>query len=173
MTSRVQLALNVADVEAATRFYALLFGTEPNKVRDGYANFAITDPPLKLVLLENPDPDGALNHLGLELTDSDAVEAASAAFAQRGLEARVSSQEACCHAVQNKVYVTAPEVPIGAWEFYTVLDDNPDNATNADGVCCASPTSAADDPADQAADPAADGGCCSPASSRDDAPACR
>lgn len=83
------------------------------------------------------NPDGALNHLGVELPDSEAVEAATAAFADRGLETRVSSQEAFCHAVQDKVYVTAPEVPIGMWEFYTVLDDSPEDATNADGVCCA------------------------------------
>lgn len=136
-TSRLQLALNVTDVESATKFYSQLFDTEPNKVRPGYANFAIVDPPLKLVLLENTDPDGALNHLGVELVDSAAVEAASASFAERGLQTKVSTQEACCHAIQDKVYVQAPEVPIGMWEFYTVLDETPENATNEDGVCCA------------------------------------
>ncbi len=135
-TSRLQLALNVNDVESATKFYSQLFDTEPSKVRPGYANFAIADPPLKLVLLENPDSDGALNHLGVELTDSAAVEAATSAFAERGLTTKVSTQEACCHAIQDKVYVQAPEVPIGMWEFYTVLDENPENATNEDGVCC-------------------------------------
>ena len=134
--SRVQLALNVTDVESATEFYSQLFDTKPNKVRPGYANFAITDPPLKLVLLENRDPDGALNHLGVELVDSAAVEAATASFAKRGLTTKVSTKEACCHAIQDKVYVQAPEVPIGMWEFYTVLDETPENATNDDGVCC-------------------------------------
>lgn len=155
MTSRVQLALNVTDVESATTFYSQLFGTPPNKVRPGYANFAIEDPPLKLVLLENPNPSETLNHLGVELVDAAAVEAATEAFAARGLDTRVSSQEACCHAVQDKVYVTAPEVPIGSWEFYTVLDDDPVDATNADGVCCA-PAGA---PSTSAATPAA-GPCC-------------
>ncbi len=136
-TSRLQLALNVTDVESATKFYSQLFDTEPNKVRPGYANFAIADPPLKLVLLENQDPDGALNHLGVELVDSAAVEAATVSFAERGLTTKVSTQEACCHAIQDKVYVQAPEVPIGMWEFYTVLDETPENATNDDGVCCA------------------------------------
>ncbi len=137
MTSRVQLALNVTDVQAATRFYSQLFGTEPNKVRDGYANFAIADPPLKLVLLENPNPDGALNHLGVELEDSAAVESIGAEFASRGLTTRVSTRETCCHAVQDKVYVSAPEVPIGMWEFYTVLDDDPAGAGQDTGTCCA------------------------------------
>ncbi|MEE9414433.1 MAG: ArsI/CadI family heavy metal resistance metalloenzyme [Acidimicrobiales bacterium] len=139
MSSRIQLALNVTDVESATKFYSQMFGTEPNKVRPGYANFAIADPPLKLVLLENPHPDGALNHLGVEMADSQAVEAITDAFLERGLETRVSTQEACCHSIQDKVYVTAPEVPIGMWEFYTVVDDSPEDATNADGVCCAAP----------------------------------
>ncbi len=136
-SSRLQLALNVTDVESATKFYSQLFDTEPNKVRPGYANFAIADPPLKLVLLENQDSDGALNHLGVELVDSAAVEAATASFTERGLTTKISNQEACCHAIQDKVYVQAPEVPIGMWEFYTVLDETPDNATNDDGVCCA------------------------------------
>jgi catechol 2,3-dioxygenase-like lactoylglutathione lyase family enzyme len=137
MTSRLQLALNVTDIESATAFYSQLFGTEPHKVRPGYANFAIADPPLKLVLLENPNPVESLNHLGVELSDTAAVESASAEFARLGLDTRVSSQETCCHAVQDKVYVTAPEVPIGMWEFYTVIDDDPADATNSDGVCCA------------------------------------
>ena len=86
--------------------------------------------------MENPNPAGALNHLGVELSDTAAVESETAEFDSRGLETRVSTQETCCHAVQDKVYVNAPEVPIGMWEFYTVIDDDPADATNSDGVCC-------------------------------------
>jgi catechol 2,3-dioxygenase-like lactoylglutathione lyase family enzyme len=143
-TSRVQLALNVTDIEAATAFYTRLFGVEPNKRREGYANFAVAEPPLKLVLIENPGAAGALNHLGVELANTDDVAAIASRFFDVGLEIRSAEQEKCCHAVQEKVYVTAPEVPLDQWEFYAVLDDNPDD----DGVddadtCC--PTSQTED----------------------------
>lgn len=136
-TSRVQLALNVTDIDTATDFYRQLFNTEPNKTRPGYVNFAIADPPLKLVLIENAAPEEALNHLGVELADTASVEAASREFAGRGLTTKDSTSEACCHAIQDKVYVQAPEVPIGMWEFYTVPDENPVGATDQDGTCCA------------------------------------
>jgi hypothetical protein len=135
-TSRVQLALNVTDVKAATAYYSKLFGVEPHKQRDGYANFAIADPPLKLVLIENPDPDGALNHLGVEVTSTDEVAALTGRFNDIGLSTRTSEHEMCCNAVQDKVYVTAPEVPLEQWEFYTVLDDNPDASVPDDRETC-------------------------------------
>jgi len=135
--SRVQLALNVADLEAATSFYRDLFGVEVHKQRPGYANFAIADPPLKLVLIENPGAADALNHLGVELADADDVIAATTRFTQVGLSTRSSVQERCCHAVQDKVYVTAPEVPLDQWEFYAIVDDNPDDSVaDAAGSCC-------------------------------------
>jgi catechol 2,3-dioxygenase-like lactoylglutathione lyase family enzyme len=141
-TSRVQLALNVTDLEAATRFYRDFFGVEPAKQRAGYANFAIADPPLKLVLFENPTATSALNHLGVEAASTDEVAAAAARFAAAGLATRMSSEERCCHAVQDKVWVTAPDVPHGGWEFYTVLADDPEPAAEDDtGRCCT------DDPA--------------------------
>lgn len=139
-TSRIQLALNVSDLEAATRFYSQLFGVDPHKQQPGYANFAVADPPLKLVLFENPHADGALNHLGVEVADSGAVVAAAGRFDQLGLQTRSSVQEQCCHAVQDKVYVTAPDVPLGQWEFYTVIDDNPDDGVSDGGRCCAVPS---------------------------------
>lgn len=122
----MQLALNVSDLSTAIEFYRTVFGAEPSKVRAGYANFAIADPPLKLVLFENPDVGavGALNHLGVEVPSQHDVVAATERFTQLGLETRVSMKEECCHAVQDKVYVTANDVPLDAWEFYTVLDDS-------------------------------------------------
>lgn len=135
-TGRIQLALNVTDVEVATKFYTQLFGVAPHKQRPGYANFAIADPPLKLVLIENATADGALNHLGVELPTIDEVKRVTEVFNSRSLTTRVSEEELCCHAVQNKVYVTAPEVPLGMWEFYTVLDDQPDAANSPQGTCC-------------------------------------
>ncbi|OHV31823.1 MULTISPECIES: ArsI/CadI family heavy metal resistance metalloenzyme [Pseudofrankia] len=124
--ARVQLALNVSDVEAAVEFYGKLFGTRPAKRRPGYANFAIDTPPLKLVLIENPDVRGtgvagALNHLGVEVESTDEVSAAAARLAGVGLTTAVEENTACCYALQDKVWVDDPD---GApWEVYTVLAD--------------------------------------------------
>ncbi len=122
--SRVQLALNVNDIDEAVSFYARLFGTEPAKRRPGYANFAITEPPLKLVLLENPGQGGSLNHLGIEVPDTGAVEAEQARLAEAGLAAVEERGTTCCYARQDKFWVTG--APAGErWEIYTVLQDSP------------------------------------------------
>ncbi len=137
MTSRIQLALNVRDVEAATRFYTSLFGVPPAKQRPGYANFVVADPPLKLVLFEIPGAQSSLNHLGVEVASTDEVAAATARFADAGLQHTTPEVGSCCHAVQDKVWVDAPDVPLGAWEFYTVLEDAPAAEVAAsDGACC-------------------------------------
>ena len=145
MTSRVQLALNVTDLEAATRRYSAMFGVEPAKTRPGYVNFAIDDPPLKLVLFENPGAAAALNHLGVELASTDDVIAAGARFTASGLAHTVARDDRCCHAVQDKVWVDVPDVPLGAWEFYTVLADDDTSAVDAvaDSACCADDSAAA------------------------------
>jgi catechol 2,3-dioxygenase-like lactoylglutathione lyase family enzyme len=136
-TSRVQLALNVADVDAATSFYQDLFGVEPAKRRPGYANFEIADPPLKLVLFHKPDATSPLNHLGVELATPAQVVEAAGRFAASGLAHTSAEADRCCHAVQDKVWVEAPDVPLGAWEFYTVLGDDPTgSAADATGACC-------------------------------------
>ena len=124
-TTRIQLALNVDDIAEATAFYQRLFGVLPHKQRDGYANFVVEDPPLKLVLFENPGAGERLNHLGIEAPTSGQVSAALARFQAAGLQTRVAEQDLCCHAVQDKVFVTAPDVPLGWWEYYTVTDDDP------------------------------------------------
>ena len=122
--SRVQLALNVNDIDEAVSFYAKLFGTGPAKRRPGYANFAITEPPLKLVLLENPGQGGTLNHLGVEVADTDAVDAEQARLAEAGLAAVEERDTTCCYARQDKFWVTG--APGGErWEIYTVLQDSP------------------------------------------------
>lgn len=136
-TSRVQLALNVTDLSAATRFYTDLFGVGPAKERDGYANFVVADPPLKLVLFENPGATAPLNHLGVEVASSDDVTAAAQRFESAGMAHSLAESDRCCHAVQDKVWVEAPDVPLGGWEFYTVLADDPDQESRAsDSVCC-------------------------------------
>ena len=140
MTSRIQLALNVHDVQAATAFYADLFGVPPAKQRSGYANFAVADPPLKLVLFENPNAVSALNHLGVEMASEADVAAATDRFAATGLPHTAREVDSCCHAVQDKVWVEAQDVPLGAWEFYVVLDEAPATAQASTGTCCA-PTS--------------------------------
>jgi catechol 2,3-dioxygenase-like lactoylglutathione lyase family enzyme len=121
--SRVQLALNVSDLDAAVDFYRRLFNAEPAKIRPGYANFAIADPPLKLVLMENPGADGIrLNHLGVEVESTDEVQAATTRLSDEGL-ATATESGTCCYAVQDKVWVNDPD---GApWEVYTVLADAP------------------------------------------------
>jgi catechol 2,3-dioxygenase-like lactoylglutathione lyase family enzyme len=122
--SRVQLALNVNDIDEAVSFYTALFGTEPAKRRPGYANFAVAEPPLKLVLLENPGQGGTLNHLGVEVDSADAVDAEQARLAQAGLAAVDERDTTCCYARQDKFWVQG--APNGErWEIYTVLEDSP------------------------------------------------
>jgi len=122
--SRVQLAINVDDLEASIDFYRRLFGTEPAKVRAGYANFAVAEPPLKLVLIENPGHGGSLNHLGVEVEDVDAVDIIQTRLAEVGLASVDERGTTCCYAVQDKFWVTG--TPNGeAWEVYTVLATAP------------------------------------------------
>ena len=147
--SRVQLALNVVDLDAAIEFYSRLFATEPAKVRPGYANFAITEPPLKLVLIEGHGEPGTLNHLGVEVASTAEVDAARSRLRDAGLAPAAEENVSCCYAVQDKVWVDAPDGE--PWEIYTVLGDvemvpgslravDPD----ADAACCsAAPESAA------------------------------
>lgn len=119
---RLQLALNVSDIDAAVDFYSKLFGTEPAKRRPGYANFAIAEPPLKLVLFENPSATGKLNHLGIEVESSAQVEQASNRFQQANLTLRSENHTTCCYALQDKIWVTDPDGD--EWEVYTVLKDS-------------------------------------------------
>jgi len=118
--SRVQLALNVDDLDAAIGFYSKLFATEPAKVRPGYANFAIAVPPLKLVLIEGAGPGGTLNHLGVEVESAAEVAAARQRLAATGLATATEDQVECCYALQDKVWVDGPSGE--PWEIYTVLD---------------------------------------------------
>jgi catechol 2,3-dioxygenase-like lactoylglutathione lyase family enzyme len=123
MTGRVQLALNVDDLDESISFYRKLFGTEPAKVRPGYANFAIADPPLKLILMENRGQGGSLNHLGVEVPGTDAVEAEQARLAEAGLASIDERDTTCCYARQDKFWVQG--APNGErWEIYTVLEDS-------------------------------------------------
>ena len=121
MTSRVQLALNVNDLTQAVEFYRKLFGAEPAKLKPGYANFAIADPPLKLVLIENPGHGGSLNHLGVEVAGTEAVAAAQQRLERQGLTTVSEDGVACCYALQDKIWVDGPAGE--PWEIYTVLDD--------------------------------------------------
>jgi catechol 2,3-dioxygenase-like lactoylglutathione lyase family enzyme len=135
--SRIQLALNVDDVEEATAFYTKLFGTEPAKTRPGYANFAIADPPLKLVLLENPGQGGTLNHLGVEVSSVDEVDTEQTRLAGLGLASVDERGTTCCYAEQDKFWVEGS--PGGErWEIYTVLADSPTffNETCDGPACC-------------------------------------
>ena len=135
--SRVQLALNVSNMSEAIDFYTKLFGCQPAKVRDGYANFSIAEPPLKLVLIENPDQAGTLNHLGVEVESTDLVRQAIARLQDEGMSTLVEDQTTCCYAVQDKVWVDGPDTE--TWEVYTVLADAPvmKLIPVAEGECCA------------------------------------
>ena len=140
--SRVQLALNVPNIDDAVEFYAKLFATQPHKRKPGYANFAIADPPLKLVLFEKADADARLNHLGVEVEDSDAVWAHQRRLTDQGVDS-VEESGTCCFAKQDKVWVDGPD---GAWEIYTVLEDSDSFGQSSakaddqvdDSLCCAS-----------------------------------
>lgn len=135
--ARLQLALNVADLDEAVAFYAKLFATEPAKLRPGYANFAIADPPLKLVLFEGESED-RVNHLGIEVMSPGEVEVAADRLQAAGEEIRAESG-ACCYAVQEKFWLSDPDG--SPWEVYTVLED----VEQADACSCL-PTSQVDGP---------------------------
>lgn len=147
--SRLQLALRVADLDAAVGFYETLFGVSPHKRREGYANFALEDPPLKLVLFERDGVDVAeLDHLGVEVASTDEVGEAAVRYRDAGLEVEVREQELCCHAVQDKLWVEGGDGY--RWEVYTVTDDQPVDDQSSD------------DPAEFAPDESccATAGCC-------------
>ncbi|MEO7429067.1 MAG: ArsI/CadI family heavy metal resistance metalloenzyme [Acidimicrobiales bacterium] len=145
--ARVQLALNVADIDEAVAFYTKLFRVAPAKRKPGYANFAITEPPLKLVLIQGDGVPGSLNHLGVEVESTDEVVSATARLQGEGLACATEDQVTCCYALQDKVWVDAPDGE--PWEIYTVLAD----VEMADGelrataeveaVCCDSTPAAA------------------------------
>ena len=144
--SRLQLALNVPDIDEAVAFYSKLFATEPNKRKAGYANFAVADPPLKLVLFEQAGADTRLNHLGIEVPSTDDVTATDARLRGDGV-ATIEENGTCCFAKQDKIWVDAPD---GAWEIYTVLEDSETFGESsahvddpADALCCASVPEAA------------------------------
>ncbi|MDL5159973.1 ArsI/CadI family heavy metal resistance metalloenzyme [Actinomycetospora termitidis] len=123
--SRVQLALRVSDLEGSIRFYSRLFGAEPAKRRPGYANFAITEPPLKLVLLEGePDRPTVMDHLGVEVATTTEVDDATARLDELGLFTQVENDTTCCYARQDKVWVRGPGHE--PWEVYTVTEDSPE-----------------------------------------------
>ena len=119
---RVQLALNVRNLDEAVDYYGKLFGAEVNKRKPGYANFAIDQPPLKLVLLEVPDAPERLNHLGVEVFEQADVDAAIERLGAAGIAGEIEVDKTCCHATQNKVWSSDPQ---GArWEFYRVLAES-------------------------------------------------
>ena len=118
--SRVQLALNVGDLDASIELYTKLFKTPPAKVCENYANFAIAEPPLKLVLIAGQGEPGSLNHVGVEVESTDEVAVAAARMEAEGATCNVRESTSCCYAVQDKVWVAGPEIP---WEIYTVLAD--------------------------------------------------
>jgi lactoylglutathione lyase len=167
--SRVQLALNVDDLESAVTFYSKLFGAEPAKRKPGYANFAITEPPLKLVLIENPGKGGSINHLGVEVGSTETVHAEIARLSGEGLFTDEEMGTTCCFATQDKVWVTGPGGE--RWEVYTVLADSdtfgtsPRTLTEAGqapegGVCCGTAQGAEQDDAEPAGVAAGAAGCC-------------
>jgi len=135
--SRLQLALNVSNLDEAVDFYSKFFKTEPAKIRPGYANFAITEPPLKLVLFENAGDPGTINHLGVEVSSADEVVDATRHLVEQGFATDIEEKTTCCFAVQDKVWVDGPDS--SRWEVYTVLADANDSASIAgDESCCTS-----------------------------------
>jgi catechol 2,3-dioxygenase-like lactoylglutathione lyase family enzyme len=135
--SRVQLAINVDNLDESISFYRKLFNTDPAKVRPGYANFAVAEPPLKLVLIENPGSGGSVNHLGVEVPDTGAVDAEHARLSDAGLASTAERGTTCCYAEQDKFWIQG--APNGErWEVYTVLADSEiaGSPTEESGGCC-------------------------------------
>jgi catechol 2,3-dioxygenase-like lactoylglutathione lyase family enzyme len=155
--SRVQLALRVPDLDASVAFYSKLFGAEPAKLRDGYANFAVSEPPLKLVLIEgDATEETRLDHLGVEVESSEAVDAATARLGAAGLVTQEEADTTCCYALQDKVWVHGPGKE--PWEVYVVKADADALAQQPDSSCCATAGSTADETHPVPA--ATTGGCC-------------
>src|SRR6476620_2680865 len=143
---RLHLAINVDNLDDSITFYSKLFGTEPAKVRPGYANFAITEPPLKLVLMENPGQGGSLNHLGVEVPDVDTVDAEQTRLAESGLASVDERGTTCCYAKQDKFWVQG--TPNGeSWEIYTVLADSQTFYAEGHGEQCCGGTGQPGEPA--------------------------
>ena len=138
---RVQLALNVENLEEAVEFYSKLFNVEVNKRKPGYANFAIDEPPLKLVLFENPDANERLNHLGVEVFDDADVRAATDRLKAADLVDSVEDEQTCCYATQNKVWALDPQGM--RWEYYRIVEDADDFASGGDFEAPAEPTTRA------------------------------
>jgi catechol 2,3-dioxygenase-like lactoylglutathione lyase family enzyme len=132
--SRLQLALNVSDLDSAVAFYTEYFNTQPAKLRPGYANFAIEEPPLKLVLFEGAGEPGTINHLGIEVDTTDEVARATQRLSSKGMEVDIENQTTCCFAVQDKVWVDGPDGT--RWETYVVLSDVTDTAEESATTCC-------------------------------------
>ncbi|GAA2329962.1 VOC family protein [Streptomyces kunmingensis] len=141
--SRVQLALRVPDLDASIAFYSKLFNTEPAKLRDGYANFAIAEPPLKLVLVQGEaGQDTRMDHLGVEVASSEDVQAATTRLGNQGLDTTVENDTTCCYALQDKVWVHGPgQEP---WEVYVVKADADTLAKQPQSTCCASTSESAE-----------------------------
>ena len=147
--SRVQLALRVADLERSIAFYSKLFGTEPAKRREGYANFALTEPPLKLVLIEGEaGEETRMDHLGVEVASTEEVNAATERLKEAGLATFEENDTSCCYALQDKVWVTGPGRE--PWEVYVVKADADilsKSADTAPEACCCTPEGQAVAPA--------------------------
>lgn len=140
--SRLQLALNVSNLEESVAFYTNLFGVEPAKVKPGYANFAVAEPPLKLVLMENSEAGGSINHLGVEVENTEEVERWEAKLAASEMNPKAQKNNTCCYAKQDKFWVADPDR--APWEIYTVLEDSasfgentrPDLTASSSSSCC-------------------------------------
>jgi len=134
--SRFQLALNVDNLAEGVAFYSKLFNTRPTKLKEGYANFAVAQPPLKLVLIENPGHGGTINHLGVEVESSDTVHSEISRLAGEGMITEEEIGTTCCFAKQDKVWVTGPAGE--KWEVYTVLADSDTFGANGPtaSACC-------------------------------------
>ena len=142
--SRIQLALDVDDLDASIAFYSKLFGIEPAKTRPGYANFAVAEPPLKLVLIESPGRGGSVNHLGVEVEDVDRVQAELGRLSQAGLASTEEHATTCCYAKQDKFWIE--NAPNGErWEIYTVLADSDTFAAAEGAACCGTGEGAGED----------------------------
>ncbi len=158
--SRIQLALNVENLDESIAFYSALFGTSPAKTKPGYANFAVVEPPLKLVLIENPGNGGSINHLGVEVADVSTVDAELTRLSEAGFASVEERDTTCCYAKQDKFWVQG--APDGErWEIYTVLEDSVTfsgeaAATDQGSGCC----TAEDSPGGAGRELAASGAAC-------------
>lgn len=133
---KAHVAIHVKDVATSIEFYRKLFGIEPSKVRNGYAKFDVSNPPLNFTLNETASGElSGLSHMGIQVESTADVLTVRRQWRERGLSTRDEMKTECCFALQDKTWVRDPDGI--EWEVFAVLEDNLPEKPVAEKSCCA------------------------------------